>query len=99
MQLSCFKKRYTEYKIEKMENLSVTKIIHLFEPLNFNIKLDLLSKLTENVKKSYPTPESEKRKLLNELYGAWSDVDDNIIDDIYSSRTISTREINLDSDD
>lgn len=82
-----------------MENLTATKIINLFEPLNFDIKLELLSKLTENLKKSYPTPKSEKRKLLNELYGAWSDVEEDIIEDIYSSRTISTREINLDSDD
>lgn len=88
-----------ENKVTSMENLTATKIMHLFEPLNFNIKLELLSKITENVKKSYPTPVNKKRKLLNELFGAWSDVDDSIIEDIYSSRTISTREINLDSDD
>ncbi|MEZ4883190.1 MAG: hypothetical protein R3E32_00545 [Chitinophagales bacterium] len=79
-----------------MENLTVTKIMHLFEPLHFNVKLDLLSKLTENVKKSYPTPESEKLRLLDELAGSWNDVEDEVIEDILQSRTISTREINLD---
>lgn len=40
--------------------------------------------------------EHSKSELLNELYGAWKDVDEGIIDDIYAIREVPDREISFD---
>ncbi|TVL97337.1 MAG: hypothetical protein CV087_22440 [Candidatus Brocadia sp. WS118] len=79
-----------------MENLIVERYMRLIEPLPFEIKLELISKIFENLKTNISRPEVNKDELINELYGSWYDVDDSIIEDIYSRRTISEREINLD---
>lgn len=79
-----------------MENLIVERYMRLIEPLPFEIKLALISKIFENLKTNIGRPEVSKDELINELYGSWDDVDDSIIEDIYSRRTISEREINLD---
>lgn len=79
-----------------MENLIVERYMRLIEPLPFEIKLALISKIFENLKTNIGRPEVNKDELINELYGSWDDVDDSIIEDIYSRRTISEREINLD---
>ena len=40
---------------------------------------------------------AEKEKLLEELCGAWADIDEvELIKDIYESRTFSDKEIDLD---
>lgn len=44
--------------------------MHLIELLSFDLKLELLSKPTESLKRSHPKPESKKRKLLEELAGS-----------------------------
>lgn len=79
-----------------MENLIVERYMRLIEPLPFEIKLELISKIFENLKTNIGRPEVNKDELIKELYGSWDDVDDSIIEDIYSRRTISEREINLD---
>ena len=79
-----------------MENLIVERYMRLIEPLPFEIKLQLISKIFENLKININRPEVNKDELINELYGSWDDVDDSIIEDIYSRRTISEKEINLD---
>lgn len=79
-----------------MENLIVDRYMRLIEPLPFEIKLELISKIFENLKTNINKPEVNKDKLLDELYGSWEDMDDSITDDILSRRTISEREINLD---
>lgn len=38
----------------------------------------------------------DKNILLESLCGAWSDVDDGIVDEIYNLRTSSDRKIDLD---
>jgi hypothetical protein len=70
----------------------------MFDVLDMNMKLELLKKLTENIQNSFKTvpPEVNKEELLEKLAGAWSDVDDSLVDEIYESRTISDRIINLD---
>lgn len=54
--------------------------------------IELIGKDLKNVKPSV----TNKQKILESLNGAWADMDDSIIEEIYSSRTISDREINLD---
>lgn len=39
---------------------------------------------------------NNKKRLLRELAGSWSDADNNIIDDIYESRNSSDKKIDLD---
>ena len=79
-----------------MENLIVDRYMRLIEPLPFEIKLELISKIFENIKTNINKPEVDKDKLLDELYGSWEDVDNSIVEDILTRRTISEREINLD---
>lgn len=70
--------------------------MRLIEPLPFEIKLELMSKIFENLKTNINLPEINKDELINELYGSWKDVDDSITKDILDLRTISERDINLD---
>jgi len=79
-----------------MENLIVDKYWRLIEPLPFEIKLELISKIFENIKTNINKPEVNKDELLDELYGSWEDVDDSVVEDILALRTISKKAINLD---
>jgi hypothetical protein len=65
-----------------MENLIVERYMRLIEPLPFEIKLELISKIFENLKTKIGRPEVDKSVLIDELYGSWSDVDESIIEDI-----------------
>lgn len=80
-----------------MENYIISRYVKLFEALTIEIKLELLAKLTESIKKGLNKPKANKEKLLAELFGAWGDIDDKaMIDSIYLARTISNKEISLD---
>jgi len=80
-----------------MENYIVSRYLRLFEALSIELKLELLSKLTESLHKGFKKPEKDKATLLNELFGAWSDVDDEkMIKEIYNSRSISDKSISFD---
>ena len=77
-----------------MENTIVNNYMKLIEPLAFGIKLELLSKLSENIRESLNKETLEKSSgsnddILDELSGTWSDVSDNLVEEIYASRTIS----------
>lgn len=72
--------------------------MRLLAPLTSELKLELISKLLDSVKSDkVETTESRKRELLYKLSGSWSDVDDSIIEEIYSARSYSEREIDLDA--
>ena len=80
-----------------MQNLIISKYEKLFDLMSLELKIELLSKLTDSIKnevKSETKP--NKQELLNELFGAWADMDDDITEIIYSSRTTSERAINFD---
>ena len=79
-----------------MDNFIVNRYIRMFESLDVEVKLELLSKLSESIKSSFKKSNENKNDLLEELAGSWSDIDDGIVDEIYRSRTMSTREISLD---
>lgn len=82
-----------------MEEIVLNKYIRMFDLLDLEAKLELLARLSENVHHSFKKPKRNKDDLLESISGSWSDVDDRIVDDIYNSRTISKREIDLDSID
>lgn len=79
-----------------MEDVVISKYVRLFEPLSTELKLELLAALSENIRLSFRKSSIDKRQLFNDLKGAWNDVSDELEADIYSSRTISDKEINLD---
>lgn len=79
-----------------MDSSLVNRYMKLIEPLAFNLKLELLSKLSESLRGTSPRPPEDKEKLLKELDGSWNDVEDKLIDDILGSRSISDKDINLD---
>jgi len=80
-----------------MENLLISKYVKLFELMSLELKIELLSRLADSIKSGYSGDrEPDKKELSRELFGAWADMDDDITELIYSSRTTSDREINLD---
>ena len=68
----------------------------LINPLSVELKLELLSKLSENLRTEFKSNKTEKEILLEELYGAWSDVEDNLEEEIIANRNISERVIDFD---
>ena len=79
-----------------MDNTIVNRYMKLIEPLAINLKLELLSRLSQSLKSNFVKQPQDKEKLLEELSGSWSDVDDDVLKDIYKSRSSSDKEIGLD---
>jgi|GEM_PF-5345786 hypothetical protein len=69
-----------------MEALIIDELMHLITPLTTELKLELLSKLSDNLKTEFKSNKTEKEILLEELYGAWSDVEDGLEVEIKESR-------------
>lgn len=74
-----------------MDNLILSKYSKIFESLTLEIKLELLTRLTESIKNSLGKNELEKSTLLEEVSGSWKDVDDDVINKILDSRGTSSR--------
>ena len=55
-----------------MENVIISRYLRMFEPLTIELKLELLSKMTDSIKRDFKKPEIDKKQLLNEICGAWS---------------------------
>jgi len=79
-----------------MEATVINKLMRLIDPLSVDLKLELLSKLSNSLKTDFKSNKTEKEVLFEELYGAWSDIDDDLEKEIMESRTISERVIDLD---
>lgn len=79
-----------------MENIAVSRLMRIINSLNVDTKLEILSKISESLKVDFSNREDNKLRLLEELSGAWSDMDDNIVDIILNARTPSNRKVNLD---
>ena len=79
-----------------MENIAVTRLMRLINPLSVESKLEILSKLSENLKMNFNSEENAKDKLLNELFGTWSDSADSLANEILESRTSSSRDLSFD---
>jgi len=80
-----------------MDNLVVSTYITILDRLDLESRLTILSALTDSIKDSMKTSKNvNKSDLLSELYGAWKDVDEGIVDDIYKGREIPDREISFD---
>lgn len=80
-----------------MESIIIKRLMRLIYPLNTELKLELLTRLSNSLKLDFRQPKKdEKEILLRELYGSWADMDERLAMEIVENRTISNREINLD---
>ncbi|MEM9837409.1 MAG: hypothetical protein AAF828_12950, partial [Bacteroidota bacterium] len=70
--------------------------ISIFDRLDIDAKLALLSAMTDNIKNSIKKKKTNKTDTLYSLYGSWSDVEDNIIEEIYKHRSIPSDDISFD---
>lgn len=77
-------------------NMKIREIMQLLHPLSADGKLEIIYRLTKELKADIHSVKERKKKLLNELFGAWKDVDEGLIDEILNSRTISDKNISLD---
>ena len=81
-----------------MENVAVNKLMRLINPLSLESKLEILTKLSLELKLEYNKARiaSKQEAKLDALFGAWKDMDDMVIDEILMSRTTSNRSISFD---
>lgn len=79
-----------------MEKIIVNRLMRLINALSLENKLEILSKLSEDLKIDFNSKNSRKENLLDELFGVWTDIKVNLSDDIMNSRTSSDREISFD---
>ena len=77
----------------------IATYLELFKPLSLQEKLTVLAALTEELRAS-TSVESDNISARNELFettsGAWSDIDIDVEQVIYESRSASTRDLNFD---
>lgn len=79
-----------------MENIALNRLMRLLNPLSSELKLELISKISESLKFELNRSKPEKEALLEDLFGSWSDVEGNLAEDIISARSISDRNISFD---
>lgn len=79
-----------------MNNVLIDKYVRLLDPLSVDLKLSIITALTESIRKGFESKPTDKEQLFEKLNGAWADVNDDLESIIYSSRTISDRDINFD---
>lgn len=80
---------------ENRESRMATRFMQLITPLSTEVKLEILSRLSENLKANFRAPQNNKEQLLDKLFGAWSDVDDSFSEEIISSRSSSARDVSF----
>jgi hypothetical protein len=79
------------------EEILINRIVNFFGALSIESRLDLLSKLSADLKLVELDPKNNrKEQLLDELFGAWSDIDENLSNHIIDSRTVSDKDISFD---
>ena len=80
-----------------MENNSVIRLMRLIKPLSIELKLEILSEISNSLKNKFQKNNiQEKENLLDELYGIWENTGDELADEIYNDKLNSTRKIDLD---
>jgi hypothetical protein len=59
-----------------MESIIIKRLMRLIYPLNTELKLELLTRLSNSLKLDFRRPKKdEKERLLRELYGSWADME------------------------
>ena len=78
-----------------MESATVARFMELVLPLSTEDKLEILAKLSESLKADFQIGKDNKDRLLDDLAGTWSDLEDELAHEIISSRYGSDRDITL----
>ena len=78
-----------------MESATVTRFMRLIAPLSTELKLEILSGLSESLKADFYTKEDKGSALLKEVAGAWSETDDDLAERVINSRTISDNRLSF----
>ncbi len=77
--------------------LTVAHIMRSIKPLSTESKLEILSKLTDDLKENFNVKPESQQEMLDKLFEGWNSdpvlSSDELIEDIYSSRTISDKKI------
>ena len=77
--------------------LIVPHIMQIIKPLSTEVKLEILSELTANLKANYNVKPENSQKMLDKLFEGWNSdpvlSSDELVEDIYSSRNISDKNI------
>jgi hypothetical protein len=60
--------------------------------LSNDLKLRLISKLTDSIRENEPPMENDHDETWRSLFGAWSDMDDDLADEVRENR-LPNREI------
>ncbi len=76
-----------------MDNIAVSRLMRLINGLSIESKLEILTKLSENLKKNFNSEKQTKENLLDELFGLWNDTNVNLANDILESRTSSDKDL------
>jgi len=79
-----------------MNNITLNRLMRLLKPLSTESKLELISKISESLKFDLNRRKSEKEAILEDLFGSWNDIKDDLTEDILKSRSISDRNISFD---
>ncbi len=74
------------------EDRIILDYMALLNHLSADLKLKLIAKLTDSIRKDYVETIPEKDDSWKKLFGAWSDTDDNLADLVREQR-LSNREI------
>ena len=61
-----------------MESVLVNRFLRLMAPLSMESKFEVISKLTEKLKMTRDAETTSKERLLDELCGSWSGLDDDL---------------------
>jgi len=80
-------------------NVEIGNIMKRIHSLSLKGKLEIMNRLSIEIQSEMPSGKKsvDKNELVEKLYGSWKDMDEEIADDIVRNRTISKKEINLDS--
>jgi hypothetical protein len=78
-----------------MEHAIINRLMRFMKPLSIELKLEIISRITESLKVDLDKKQSSKESLLEELFGAWRNSDQNLSSDIIASRTTSSRDVSF----
>ena len=72
-----------------MENAQVTIYSKMLQSLPLDVRLELLSALTESIYEELASKPQGKAQLLSSIHGAWSDMPNDPTEEIYHTRTVA----------
>ncbi len=79
-----------------MGNISINRLMKLINTLSIEHKLEVLTRISKSIKLNIKKNRKSKEDLLDDLFGAWSEIEIDLAKQLVQSRTDSERKISLD---